>query len=116
MSSILNKIKEHYKQSNVSTPLRAKYCNLSGEEIKNKPYIRYNSGETYLVKYLEKYITFITNQSDNIIIHEKEICMECGDIKITFDLTFEKSFHSYVNHPYSREVAKYFLNEKIKNI
>lgn len=112
MSTILNTIKEHYKLCKVSSPLKARYCNLSGEEIKDKPYIRYKSGETYLEKYLEKYITFITNQSDNIIENEKsekEIIVECGDIKITFDLIFEKSFHSYVGHPYSDEVAKYLI-------
>jgi hypothetical protein len=112
MSNILNTIKEHYKLNNVSSPFKARYCNLSGEEIKDKPYIRYKSGETYLEKYLEKYITFITNQSDHIIEHEKsekEIIVECGDIKITFDLTFDKSFHSYVDHPYSDEVDKYLI-------
>ena len=109
MSKFLNTIKEHYKNSNVFSPLKARYCNLSGEEIKNKPYIRYESGETYIEKYLEKYINFITKQSNNIIENEKEIIFECGDKKIIFDLTFKQSFHSYVNHTYSKDVSKYLI-------
>jgi hypothetical protein len=106
MLNILNTIKEHYKTIDV---LKAKYCNLSGEEIKDKPYIRYISGETYLLKYLEKYIEFIINQSTDIKQEDNKIVVKCNKIMITFDLTFEKSFHSYVIHPYSQKISKYLI-------
>lgn len=109
MLNILNIIKEHYKTVNVLSPLKATYCNLSGEDIKNNEYIRYETGETYLIKYLEKYINFISKSSSNMSYEDNKINIEYNNILISFDLTFKKSFHSYVNHPYSNEVSKYLI-------
>lgn len=107
---MLNTIKEHYKLANVYSPTTVSFCNLSGEDIsEGNEYIQYKSGEVYLLKYLQKYIDFITKQSTKITENDDSIIVECDNITITFDLKFEVSFHTYCVHPYSEIVTKYLV-------
>ena len=94
------------------------YCNLSGAPIKDNKIIIYKSGEIYLWKYFCKYIDFLVNYNNYIIEYNTDNNFDDNVLlfvnkekkhNIKFDLTFEKSFHLYIDNSYHNNIQKFLI-------
>ena len=93
-----------------------KYCNLSGDLIKNDKIICYKSGEIYLWKYFKKYINYLIDCLNFTVnnIDSNKYTLEYNESSnknctIEFDLTFTNSFHHYIKTPYYNNTIKYLI-------
>lgn len=118
-------IQEYYKhfedQNNQTTTDKKLFtCNMTGDKINvlsDIPYIKYADGHVYKWDMIVDYIDYIYSfyQYENIMITDYEntyildVSYNGNNIKIEFCKNFETSFHSYISHPYHKNLTKYLI-------
>ena len=118
---------KYYNALEISSSTKLFNCNMSGDKINTLSdtlYIQYRDGHTYKWDMIGEYIEYIYSiyKEENINITECEssyildISYNGTNIKLEFCKNFEKSFHSYISHPYHTELTKYLVYPIYKDL
>lgn len=118
---------KHCKLSNTTPNIRLYRCNMTGNKINTlseTQYIQYQDGHIYKWDIFVEYINYIYSiySSENITITECEntyilnISYYDLNIILNFCKNFEKTFHSYISHPYHKELTQYLIYPIYKDL
>lgn len=125
-------IKEYYNDfKSLDNPLNNNIklfnCNFTGNNINilsDEKYIQYSDGYIYKWDIFEEFINYLYSiyESVNISLIDNEskyvlnISYNKQNLLLTFDKNFKKSFHSYIEHPYHKDLAKFLIYPIYKDI